>query len=87
MNSKAEENWEVVVTESGWWKADLIKAKLEAEGIPVELRYEAVGRVYGLTVDGLGTVDILVPAGSVARAREILSESLDDEELPWEENQ
>ena len=87
MNSKAEENWEVVVTESGWWKADLIKAKLEAEGIPVELRYEAIGRVYGLTVDGLGQVEILVPAGSVARVREILSESFDADELPWEKKE
>ena len=80
----SEENWEVAATESGWWKADLIKARLESEGIPVELKYEAVGKIYGLTVDGLGKVDILVPAGSVARVREILSESFGDEELPWE---
>ncbi len=79
-----KESWEVAATESGWWRADLIKARLEAEGIPVELKYEAVGRVYGLTVDGLGKVDILVPAGSIDRVREILSESFDQEELPWE---
>jgi len=84
VDSKAEEDWEVVVTESGWWKADLIKARVEAEGIPVKLRYEAVGKIYGLTVDGLCQVELLVPAGSVEKAREILSESSEDEDLPWE---
>ena len=73
-----------MVTESGWWKADLIKAKLEAEGIHVELRYEAIGRVYGLTVDSLSQVEILFPAGSVAKVWEILSEPFDADELPWE---
>ena len=77
--------WEVAATEDGWWKADIIKGKLEAEGIPVELRYEAVGKVYGLTVDGLGAVDILVPPDSLEKAREVLSESFGEEELPWDE--
>jgi hypothetical protein len=83
----SKEQWEVAATESGWWKADIIKGKLESEGIPVELRYEAVGRVYGLTVDGLGKVEILVPPESVEMAREILSESPDMEELPWDEKE
>lgn len=81
------ENWEVAVTVPGWWKADIVKGKLEAEGIPVELRYEAVGKVYGLTVDGLGAVDVLVPAESLEKAREVLSQSFGEEELPWNETE
>lgn len=83
----SKEKWEVAATEPGWWKADIVKGKLEAEGIPVELRYEAVGKVYGLTVDGLGAVEILVPRESLEKAREVLSQSFGDEELPWDEKE
>jgi hypothetical protein len=85
VDSNAKGNWGIVGTESGSWKADLIKGRLVAEGIPVELRYEAIGKVYGITVDGLGRVEILVPEESVDRARELLSESFDVDDLPWEE--
>lgn len=82
-----EKKWEVAATQPGWWKADVIKGRLETEGIPVQLRYEAVGRVYGLTVDGLGEVEILVPPESLEKARKILSESFAEEELPWDEKE
>lgn len=41
--------------------ANVIKSHLESEGIPVLLEYESAGKVYGLTVDGLAQVRILVP--------------------------
>ena len=37
---------------------------LESEEIPVLLRYESAGEVFGITVNGLGKVDILVPKTS-----------------------
>ncbi len=52
--------------------AGLLKARLESEGIPAVLRYESVGRVLGLTFDGLGQVEIMVPAELAARAHELL---------------
>ena len=59
--------------------AGLLKARLESEGIPVALRYESVGRVLGLTFDGLGQVEIMIPADLVPRAQELLDS---DESAP-----
>ncbi|MBP1620502.1 MAG: putative prokaryotic signal transducing protein, partial [Acidobacteria bacterium] len=42
--------------------AEPILAALRANGIPCRLQGEALGSVYGLTLDGLGEVAILVPA-------------------------
>ena len=63
-----------VQTAQGWHLAQIYKSKLEAAEIPVLLKYEALGLVYGLTVDGLGAVDILVPAPYADDARAILKE-------------
>lgn len=64
--------------------AQIYKSKLEAAGIPALLRYESVGLVYGITVDGLGEVRILVPTPLAQEARSVLEESpgseLEDEE-------
>ncbi len=54
--------------------AEVAKSKLAAEGIPALLRYQAVGRALGLTVDGLGRVEVCVPADQAERAREVLEE-------------
>lgn len=55
--------------------AEMIRARLESEGIPVALSYQSVGRVLGITVDGLGEVRITVPEPLADRAREILANS------------
>jgi hypothetical protein len=52
--------------------ASVIKSHLESEGIPVLLEYESAGRVFGLTVDGLGEVRILVPQDLADEARLII---------------
>ena len=67
----------VVYTSQGPLAAEVAKSKLEAAGIPVLLRYEAIGRILGLTVDGLGQVEVLVSATHEAEARELLQE-MDD---------
>jgi hypothetical protein len=46
----------------GLLPAEVIKSKLEAAGIPALLRYQSAGPVIGITVDGLGEVEVLVPA-------------------------
>ncbi len=65
----------VVCTVQGELQASVIKSHLESEGIPVFLEYESAGRVFGLTVDGLGEVRILVPEESVEEARLLIEPS------------
>lgn len=60
-----------VDTASGQLQAHIIKGRLESEGIPVLLQYES--EVFGLTVDGMGEVRIMVPESLADRARDILA--------------
>ena len=53
-------------------EAEIIKGRLESEGIPALLSYESAGLVYGLTIDGLGEVKIMVPKHMASEAKEIL---------------
>lgn len=71
----------VVHVAQGELEANVMKSHLESEGIPVLLKYEAIGRVIGLTVDGLGEVKILVPQEFAEQAREIIKPR-DSEENP-----
>jgi len=61
--------------------AHIVAGRLETEGIPVRLQYEAVGVIYGLTVDGLGEVKILVPAGYVKKALEVLADRYEETDI------
>lgn len=70
-----------VFVAQGMLPAQVVKGRLETEGIPVLLRYEAVGQILGLTIDGLGSVDVLVPEEHADRAMHLLSEDV----LPNEE--
>jgi len=62
-----------VLRVQGWINAEPILAALRANGIPARSRGEALGSVYGLTLDGLGEVAILVPAEREVAARELLA--------------
>ncbi|MGD9316742.1 MAG: DUF2007 domain-containing protein, partial [Anaerolineae bacterium] len=63
-----------VRTCQGWDLAQIYKAKLEAAEIPVLLRYESAGLVFGLTVDGLGEVRIMVPEAFAVEAEALLED-------------
>ena len=65
-------NFVVISTVQGEGVANVLKSHLESEGIPVLLGYESAGRVYGLTVDGLAQVRILVPRELAEEARQII---------------
>ena len=58
----------------GLLNAQVIEAKLEQAGIPVLLRYESIGPVMGITVDGLGEVRIQVPVGRADEAQVLIEE-------------
>ncbi len=60
-------------------EAEIIKGRLNCEDIPAILKYESAGIVYGLTVDGLGQVEVQVPAHLAKRAAEILATCENDE--------
>jgi hypothetical protein len=62
----------VSVRTANYMEAHIIKGRLETEGIPVLLRYESAGLVYGITVDGLGQVKVMVPRHLAEEAKEIL---------------
>ncbi len=62
----------VVCKVQGEVEAQVIKSHLESEGIPVLLKYESMGRVFGLTVDGLGEISILVPKDLAEEAKRII---------------
>jgi hypothetical protein len=70
----------VNVRTTRYMEAQIIKGRLESEGIPVLLSYESAGLVYGLTVDGLGEVKIMVPEHLAEEAKEILDSSVEKKE-------
>jgi len=70
----SEGNAEVeILRVQGAINAEPILAAMRANGIPARSRREALGSVYGLTLDGLGEVAILVPAEHESAAREMLA--------------
>jgi hypothetical protein len=61
-----------VFVANGEIQAQQILAFLEAAGIAAVERGEALRNTHGLTVDGLGAVEILVSEADVTHARELL---------------
>jgi len=62
-----------VLRVQGQIEADPILAALRASGIPARTRGESAGRLYGLSLDGLGEVAILVPVEHLEAARALLA--------------
>ncbi|HEX9029925.1 MAG TPA: hypothetical protein VF823_12175 [Anaerolineales bacterium] len=88
----SEEDWEVVEIVSGELQAEILGGLLEAQGVPIRLSREGIGRVYGLGVGPLAEVQILVPVYLVKRAKQVLTEyyagdfQLGDEDETGEES-
>jgi len=59
---------------NGQIEAEIVKGRLESEGVPAILRYESAGLIYGLTIDGLGQVEVQVSSSLARHAREILAD-------------
>ncbi|RPJ78724.1 MAG: hypothetical protein EHM13_14255, partial [Acidobacteria bacterium] len=62
-----------VLRAQGQIEADQVLAALRASGIHARTRGEAAGRLYGLSLDGLGEVAILVPVEHAEAARALLA--------------
>ena len=69
----AQKNLVKVYESQGIFAAEVVKAKLES-----------VGQVIGITVDGLGRVEVYVSAENAAEALELVEES--DDEAPLQED-
>ena len=65
-------NLRCVHVASGEIQAQQVRAFLESAGISAIERGEALRNTHGLTIDGLGAVEILVAEGDVDRARALL---------------
>jgi len=53
-------------------EAEIVKARLESEGIPALIRGEALGSIYGLTTGTLAQRAVLVPAALAEKAETLL---------------
>lgn len=74
-----------VYESQGIYAAEVVKAKLEASGIPAMLKYESIGQVMGLTVDGLGRVEVYVSAEYADEAADLVLETDDEDRLESDE--
>ena len=72
-------NMITVYRSQGMLGAEVVKGKLELAGLPTLLKYEAVGQVLGLTVDGLGMVEVQVPEEWFEQAMELLREPAEED--------
>lgn len=61
-----------LVAIEGMVEAEIIKSKLESFSIPCMLKFEAIGRVLGITTNGLGRVQVMVPLEYYEEAKEII---------------
>ncbi len=73
-----QDELECIYETEGMLRAQVIRSKLEAFGIPCLLRYESAGPVFGITVDGLGAVRVLVPRHLAEEARSLIEEGGDN---------
>ena len=62
----------VVDSVFGRQEAEILQSYLRAQEIPCEISQEAAGWVIGLTVDGMGKVQILVPSRMQDQALEAI---------------
>ena len=62
-----------VYTARGEIEAQQIRGFLTAAGIPSELRGESLRKTHGLTIDGLGMVEVVVASSDEDHARALLA--------------
>jgi len=55
-------------------QAEMVRGKLETSGIKVKLEQEAVGKILGFTMDGLGEVKVYVLNDELEEAKNILED-------------
>jgi hypothetical protein len=66
-------------------EAEIVKGRLESEGIPAFIRSEAVGGLYGLTAGNLAAAQVFVPAPLAEKALDLLTGDEDVEAAPTDD--
>lgn len=64
-----DSNWEILTEVFDRLEAEMFKAALEAEGVPVVLSQEAAGNLYPVTFGKMACIQVFVPAASLEHAR------------------
>lgn len=64
----------LVFVSQGMLGAEVARSKLESNNIPAILRYEPLGKALGITVDGLGKVEVWVRPQDATAAGALLAE-------------
>jgi hypothetical protein len=82
--SRGESPYVTVYVATSLPEAHVIKGKLETDNIPVLLRYESGGTVFGLVGGELGSVDVQVPRLLEERARMLLEDDQEPADSPLE---
>jgi hypothetical protein len=62
-----------VFVANGQIQGQQIRAFLEASDVPSALRGESLSKTHGLTLDGLGRIEVLVAEADEERARALLA--------------
>lgn len=79
-----KENEPVVVWQAeSHLEAEIVKGRLESEGIPAFLSGEALGTIYGLTTGNLAATSVLVPGTLADKAVDILNTSVEWDDEAW----
>ena len=64
-----------VTTVQGQVAEGQVRAFLEAHNIPTQVRGETLRTTHGIYMDGIGSVEILVPDDRVEEARDLLEQA------------
>jgi hypothetical protein len=75
--SPEKDNFVQVYKANGEAEAQIIKGKLESNGIPVLLKSLAAPSVHAFVVDGLGEYRVMVPASLAEDAKNLLEDDGD----------
>jgi hypothetical protein len=67
-----EHTWKTIISVQGELQAEVMRGLLEAQGIPVYLSQEGVGRAYGFGVGPLSEVEIMVPENFAKAALKVI---------------
>ena len=64
--------WIKITEVFGITEAQIVKGLLSSHGIPVKLRYESAAALFGIRLNGIGKVEVLVPTEYKKLAQQLL---------------
>ena len=73
--SSAGSEWVVLSTVQGQFEEGQLRAFLQAHDIPTQVRGETLRTTHGLSLSGLGSVEILVRESDLVAARGLIAQA------------